>query len=432
MSREEQPRTPKTLPRYAAAADPGRLVWLLCKQKCLGMRWAEMHQQPPPGHELRAAHAFDYDATCLRCDGVAHDPYKWGLPSTPPKPYEEIKVSTEKRTEANRRNAQKSTGPRTAAGKARSSQNAVRYGLLAKRTLLSGESEGELTRLRDGMRRSLRPVGEFEEELAEKMVSAVWRKRRADGVEQGLWDSRGMVSGGKATLVDVFFLDSRHDHSIEKLTRYSIASNNEFARCFKMLKEAQELRRSSDEEAWTDPEAVEFEEDGEIDARGDDSSEDEGGSEGDDGGGNDDDSGGGPGAGGAPAGPGSSSPEGEPVASDQDGQGSGPPGPGRLGSTDPLEMGSSSTEFARKERRWTDLTDAEKALYAVRNRDRIEEFDEMLSAALENPMLLERLPVRDLLKVHERFNDTVWQTMEGIDRLLREGGEAETAKSVSA
>ncbi|MBR1090988.1 hypothetical protein JQ621_26300 [Bradyrhizobium manausense] len=38
-------------------------------------------------------------------------------------------MTTEKQAEANRRNAQKSTGPRTAAGRLKSSRNAVRHGL---------------------------------------------------------------------------------------------------------------------------------------------------------------------------------------------------------------------------------------------------------------------------------------------------------------
>ena len=41
------------------------------------------------------------------------------------------KDTSPNKIEANRRNAKKSTGPRSAAGKAKSSRNAVKHGLLA-------------------------------------------------------------------------------------------------------------------------------------------------------------------------------------------------------------------------------------------------------------------------------------------------------------
>lgn len=42
---------------------------------------------------------------------------------------------TQKQIDANRRNADKSTGPRTAEGKARSSQNALRHGVLSEKAI---------------------------------------------------------------------------------------------------------------------------------------------------------------------------------------------------------------------------------------------------------------------------------------------------------
>ena len=50
-------------------------------------------------------------------------------------------MATQKQVEANRRNAQNSTGPRTAAGKARSAMNAYKTGIDAKTAVLPGRED---------------------------------------------------------------------------------------------------------------------------------------------------------------------------------------------------------------------------------------------------------------------------------------------------
>jgi len=52
---------------------------------------------------------------------------------------------------ANRLNAQKSTGPHTAEGKAAVAQNAVKHGLLAREVVIKGEDPGEFEFYRDQM-----------------------------------------------------------------------------------------------------------------------------------------------------------------------------------------------------------------------------------------------------------------------------------------
>jgi hypothetical protein len=74
-----------------------------------------------------------------------------------------------------RRNA---TGPRTALGKKRSSQNAIKFGIFSKATLLKSESRAEFESLRNALWKSKQPGDEFEELLLDKMVSNLWRQRR--------------------------------------------------------------------------------------------------------------------------------------------------------------------------------------------------------------------------------------------------------------
>ncbi len=92
-------------------------------------------------------------------------------------------MATIAQIQANRLNAQKSTGPRTAAGKERASQNALRHGLLAREAVIQGEDPEEFEFYREQMLQELTPVGVVEAMLAERVVSLSWRLRRAQRLQ---------------------------------------------------------------------------------------------------------------------------------------------------------------------------------------------------------------------------------------------------------
>lgn len=80
---------------------------------------------------------------------------------------------------ANRRNALRSTGPRTPAGKARSSKNARRHGLLAGAVVLPEvESAAEWGAHLDATFEDLAPSGRVEELLVERVAVLSWRLGR--------------------------------------------------------------------------------------------------------------------------------------------------------------------------------------------------------------------------------------------------------------
>jgi hypothetical protein len=95
-------------------------------------------------------------------------------------------VSVRKR-EANRRNAQRSTGPRTPEGKAKVRWNALTHGLLAKAIVVNtgtnSEDEGELQRLLATLIEELQPVGMLEHLYVERIAAAYWRLQRAARAE---------------------------------------------------------------------------------------------------------------------------------------------------------------------------------------------------------------------------------------------------------
>jgi hypothetical protein len=83
---------------------------------------------------------------------------------------------TNKRVAANRKNALKSTGPKTPFGKAVSSRNALKHGVLATAPILSGiESPEEWEKHRDGVLKSVAPVGYLEELLTIRLAVLSWR-----------------------------------------------------------------------------------------------------------------------------------------------------------------------------------------------------------------------------------------------------------------
>ena len=88
-------------------------------------------------------------------------------------------MTTEAQIEANRANAQKSTGPRTPEGKATVAQNAVKHGLLARTAVLHGEDWEEHASFSEDLMNELYPDGVMEQELADRIVSLSWRMRRA-------------------------------------------------------------------------------------------------------------------------------------------------------------------------------------------------------------------------------------------------------------
>lgn len=73
--------------------------------------------------------------------------------------------------DANRKNAHKSTGPRTLSGKAIASMNAVKHGLFARMPVIEGENEAEFQSYTEQWLAELKPSGSMEGFLAERIIS---------------------------------------------------------------------------------------------------------------------------------------------------------------------------------------------------------------------------------------------------------------------
>jgi len=91
--------------------------------------------------------------------------------------------TSERKSEANRKNALRSTGPKSAQGKDRAARNSLKHGLLAKSALImqgpAKENKAEFTQLLSGLRDYFNPVGTAEELLVEEIAVCYWTEKRA-------------------------------------------------------------------------------------------------------------------------------------------------------------------------------------------------------------------------------------------------------------
>lgn len=96
-------------------------------------------------------------------------------------------MSTLRQIEANRRNAQQSTGPRSAEGKARARFNALKTGINAKSEVIPGENVDDLDVLAANYHLQFQPATPLECFLVDSLINADWQLRRLRRMEARLW-----------------------------------------------------------------------------------------------------------------------------------------------------------------------------------------------------------------------------------------------------
>jgi hypothetical protein len=97
-------------------------------------------------------------------------------------------MTSYRQIEANRRNALRSTGPRTEAGKLQSRRNAVRHGLTAETVIGSLEDAEDYTAFEAAIIADYDAQSAVERELVLRLASILWRLRRATTMETGLFE----------------------------------------------------------------------------------------------------------------------------------------------------------------------------------------------------------------------------------------------------
>ena len=198
-------------------------------------------------------------------------------------------MTNQQQVNANRRNARKSTGPRTPGGRKRARMNALKHGMAAEEVVIPGEDPAELRASHRSFTAAWQPVGAIEAKLVWEITIADWRLRRARRLEPRLVEigsarseNRGgfnswmvetlgaAVSGGLSASTDrqfqsdeltegkagvrdaalsvaEMYFDSAGDlDAIRQLLRYEAAAERSYYRAFHTLERLQAKRMGKD------------------------------------------------------------------------------------------------------------------------------------------------------------------------------------------
>ena len=153
--------------------------------------------------------------------------------------------------EANRRNAQKSTGPITEEGRQTSRCNAVRHGLTAETVIGALEDAEDYRAFEAVIIADYDAQSAVERELVLRLASLLWRLRRATTIETGLFEIEAenlnqtgrchQVSPETREVVRALFGPSTLESSPESLPPYdvrtepSVDPSAELTRCYLSL-----------------------------------------------------------------------------------------------------------------------------------------------------------------------------------------------------
>jgi len=129
-------------------------------------------------------------------------------------------MATEAQMNANRANAQKSTGPTSDTGKARVSQNALKTGIYAESEVTKHENAEQLIQLTTEYYNQHQPATPEARQMVDELIQSAWRTRRINRGEARLWDY--LFSQTESTPEDLreghaLFLASAHLARIERM-----------------------------------------------------------------------------------------------------------------------------------------------------------------------------------------------------------------------
>lgn len=164
-------------------------------------------------------------------------------------------MASDKQLRANRANAQRSTGPKSTAGKARSRLNARKHGLTAETLIIVGENADDFEAFRSELLEQHDPQSALEAELVERLAGILWRLRRVPFFEAAILEARDAYLEDQASRLDssknyyqkredtkpsvrvgdVLIFDGAYSDALGKLSRHETSLMNCLTKTLHML-----------------------------------------------------------------------------------------------------------------------------------------------------------------------------------------------------
>lgn len=162
-------------------------------------------------------------------------------------------MSTHAKVLANRENAKHSTGPRTDAGKTRSSGNATTHGMTSRKVVLPHESEEEYNELRNSLITEYAPANDLELTLAIVVAETFWRRQRFYRIETAFLAQRmNAILEANSELLDgdgalcSMFTDPAEAAKARLLLRYLTAAERAHKSAVAHLEKVRKARRQAE------------------------------------------------------------------------------------------------------------------------------------------------------------------------------------------
>ncbi len=157
---------------------------------------------------------------------------------------------SEKQLEANRRNAEKSTGPKTAEGKSNSSRNNLRHGLTGQISLLPTEDRAAHDAFCNELIASFNPETPMEWQLAQSISEDSWRLNRACAIENNMF---ALGHHHERREIQIALADAKtflaQAAAFNLLSLYEQRINRNLQRNMKLLRDLQTERKAQHDKA---------------------------------------------------------------------------------------------------------------------------------------------------------------------------------------